>query len=75
MNIQESAKVLRLHPTSLLKMVKEGRIAGEKIKGAWDIPQAEIDRLLARRYEINRDFVSLAQAAKSLGLHYQTVWE
>lgn len=75
-NIEEAACILRIHPHVLNKKLHDGEILGEKIKGKWYINHSELDRLLHLRFELQTaDYCSLREAAKRLGVHYQTLIE
>lgn len=50
MNARELAKMLNLHPNTIYTMIKEGKIRAEKIGKSFDIPQGEVNILLANKY-------------------------
>ena len=62
MTIIEAAERLHIHPTSLSNLVKAGDlISGQKVKGRWEIEESEVARLLATRYEIRGECMTLKQ--------------
>lgn len=47
LTISEVAEVLRLHPTTVYRLVKRGELPGFKIGGNWRINRASLDLWLS----------------------------
>jgi excisionase family DNA binding protein len=47
LTINEVAQILRMHPTTIYRLVKRGELPGFKIGGAWRISKASLDSFLS----------------------------
>lgn len=47
LTINEVAQILRMHPTTIYRLVKRGELPGFKIGGAWRIGKASLDSFLS----------------------------
>lgn len=45
-SIEETARLLRVHPDTIRRMLKAGTLRHSKVGKQYRIPQSEIDRLL-----------------------------
>lgn len=60
MNANEVAKLLGMHPNSIRRLIREGKIKAEKKGRSYEIPQSEIAEL-----RNNRDMKELGQAQEN----------
>jgi excisionase family DNA binding protein len=49
LTINEVAQILRMHPTTIYRLVKRGELPGFKIGGAWRINRASLDLFLSSK--------------------------
>jgi excisionase family DNA binding protein len=49
LTINEVAQILRMHPTTVYRLVKRGELPGFKIGGAWRINRATLDLFLSSK--------------------------
>ncbi|MDQ3385284.1 MAG: cobalamin-dependent protein [Actinomycetota bacterium] len=49
MTLQAAADALRVHYMTAYRYVRLGLLPATKVAGSWEVPQAEVDRLLAER--------------------------
>jgi excisionase family DNA binding protein len=49
LTINEVAQILRMHPTTIYRLVKRGELPGFKIGGAWRISRATLDLFLSSK--------------------------
>ncbi len=47
-SIVETAAQLGMHPITVQRLVKSGKIPGKKVRNVWNVDQAAIDSFLAR---------------------------
>lgn len=47
LTITEVADILRVHPTTIYRLVKRGELPGFKIGGCWRINRASLDKWLS----------------------------
>ena len=51
---QEAADRLGLKPRRVRQLIETGRLSGHKIRGAWFVPTAEVEKYAARRATAGR---------------------
>lgn len=56
MTVKEVAKYLDIHPMTLYKLVREGRIPAFKVGGQWRFRKVALDRWVDRETNQNKGF-------------------
>ena len=56
MTVKEVAKYLDVHPMTLYKLVREGRIPAFKVGGQWRFRKVALDRWVDRETNQNKGF-------------------
>jgi len=47
LTVPEAAEILNYHPNHLSRLLREGRVKGERVGGRWMISHQEVERIKA----------------------------
>ena len=47
LTVPEAAEILNYHPNHLSRLLREGRVQGERVGGRWMITHQEVERIKA----------------------------